>query len=375
MNALGGFFWAVICFLLVIGPLIFIHEMGHYLVGRWFGVKAEAFSIGFGKELVGLTDKRGTRWKVAMLPLGGYVRFAGDMNPASQPSPEWLALPAEERRQTFQAKPVWQRFLIVLAGPATNLILAVLLFAGVLAAYGEPFTPPVVAGLIPHSAAANAGLKPGDRILSIDGEAMRRFQDIGFYVEMRPDTDISVELDRGGRHLSVPVRTGVTEDRAANHTRLGVLGVMSGGGAMRPVPWAELPLLSAGYAWDSFKGTFTGIAQVIGGERSAKELSGPIGVARVAGQVADMGWFPLLALMAVISINLGFINLLPIPMLDGGHLLFYIVEAVRRKPVEPQVQEWAFRSGLALLLCLMLFVTFNDLGSAGLWQKLAGLIG
>ncbi|MDH7638007.1 RIP metalloprotease RseP [Sphingomonas oryzagri] len=374
MSALGGFVWAVISFLLVIGPLIFIHEMGHYLVGRWCGVKAEAFSIGFGKEVVGWTDRRGTRWKLAALPLGGYVRFAGDMNPASQPSPEWLSLPAEERRQTFQAKPVWQRFLIVLAGPATNLLLAVLLFGGLLATYGEPFTPPVVAELMPHSAAAKAGLKPGDRIVSIDGEAMRRFQDIGFYIELRPDTDISVELDRDGRHLLLPVRTGVTEDKTS-HTRLGVLGVMSGGGGMRPVPLAELPALSTDYAWGAFKSTFVGIAQVIGGERSAKELSGPIGVARVAGQVADMGWFPLIALMAVISINLGFINLLPIPMLDGGHLIFYIVEAVRRKPVEPQVQEWAFRSGLALLLCLMLFVTFNDLGSAGLWQKLAGLIG
>jgi regulator of sigma E protease len=377
VNALGGFFWAAIWFLAVIGPLIFIHELGHYFVGRWFGVKAEAFSIGFGKELIGWTDRRGTRWKIAALPLGGYVRFAGDMNPAGQPSPEWLALPAEERRQTFQAKPVWQRFLIVFAGPAVNLLVAVLLFAAVLSIYGEPVTPPVVAGFAPHSVAEQAGLHKGDRITAIDGEPMRRFQDVGFYVSLRPDTDMTVDLLRDGRALSIPLRSGLQmeDDGLGSKHEVGMLGIASGGGAMQPVAWRDLPGRSAWYSWTSFKATLTGILQVIGGERSAKELNGPVGVARVAGEMASVGWFAILALMAGISINLGFINLLPIPMLDGGHLLFYVLEAVRRRPVGPQVQEWAFRSGLALLLGLMLFVTFNDLGSAGLWQKLAGLMG
>lgn len=377
MSALGGFFWAFACFLLVIGPLIFLHELGHYLVARWCGVKAEIFSIGFGREMFGWTDRRGTRWKVSMLPLGGYVRFAGDMNPASQPSPEWLALPAAERSKTFQAKPVWQRFLIVFAGPAVNLILAVFLFAVVLAAYGEPVTPPVISAVMPNSAAAHAGLKPGDRITAIDGEPMRRFQDLSFYIEMRPDQDMQVDLLRQGRPMLIPLRSGASmqDDGLGGRHKLGILGVMSVGGSMEPVAWRDLPARSIWYSWTSFKATITAVAQVIGGERSAKELSGPVGVARVAGKVADVGWFALLALMAGISINLGFINLLPIPMLDGGHLIFYIVEAVRRKPVEPQVQEWAFRSGLALILGLMLFVTFNDLGAAGLWQKLTGLIG
>jgi regulator of sigma E protease len=377
VNELGGFFWAFACFLLVIGPLIFIHEMGHYLVGRWCGVKAEVFSIGFGRELFGWTDRRGTRWKVSALPLGGYVRFAGDMNPASQPSPEWLALPAEERRQTFQAKPVWQRFLIVFAGPAVNLILAVFLFAAVLAAYGEPVTLPIVSAVAPNSAAAAAGLRAGDRITAVDGEPMRRFQDLSFYVEMRPDTDMQVDLVRAGKPLSLSLRSRSADqgDGLGGHHKIGLLGIVSVGGAMQPVALRDLPGRAIWYSWTAFRATVTGVVQVIGGERSARELSGPVGVARVAGQMADVGWFAVLALMAGISINLGFINLLPIPMLDGGHLIFYIVEAVRRKPVEPQVQEWAFRSGLALLLGLMLFVTFNDLGSAGLWQKLTGLIG
>jgi len=376
VSALGGFFWALICFLVVIGPLIFLHELGHYLVGRWFGVKAEVFSIGFGKELFGWTDKRDTRWKVSMLPLGGYVRFAGDMNPASQPSPEWLALPAAERVKTFQAKPVWQRFLIVFAGPAVNLGLAVLLFGGVLALYGEPMTPPVVAGFTKGSVAEAAGLKTGDRITAIDGEPVRRFQDMTFYVSMRPNAAMRFDLVRGGQPMTLSLRSGARdEDEGLGKQKIGFLGIESGPGAMQSVAWRDLPGRALWYSWTSFKATITGIAQVIGGERSAKELSGPVGVARVAGVAADMGWFAILVLMAGISINLGFINLLPIPMLDGGHLLFYIVEAVRRRPVEPQVQEWAFRSGLALLLGLMLFVTFNDLGSAGLWQKLAGLIG
>ncbi len=160
MTAIGGFVWAVACFLLVIGPLIFIHELGHYFVGRWFGVKADAFSIGFGRELVGWTDKRGTRWKVAALPLGGYVKFAGDMSPVSEPTAEWLSLPAAERAQTFQAKPVWQRFLIVFAGPAVNFLFAFGVIAAILIAYGEPVTPPIVAGVQPNSAAAAAGLRP-----------------------------------------------------------------------------------------------------------------------------------------------------------------------------------------------------------------------
>ncbi len=377
MSAVSGFIWAFACFVAVIGPLIFIHEMGHYLVGRWCGVKAEVFSIGFGREVIGWNDKRGTRWKVSALPLGGYVRFAGDMNPASQPSPEWLALPAEERRQTFQAKAVWQRFLIVLAGPAVNFLFAFVVIAGVLVTYGEPVTPPVISAVSPHSAAEAAGLRVGDRIVRLDGEPVRRFEDVGFYTALHPDMTIRIDLLRAGQPLTLNAHTRahMQSDEFGNKARVGRLGIRPVGGAMQAVPLIEVPARSASLVVESVKTTLTAIGQIVGGERSAKELSGPVGMAKVAGEQATLGWFALILLMVGISINLGFINLLPIPMLDGGHLLFYILEALRRRPVEPQVQEWAFRSGLALLLGLMLFVTFNDIGSTGLWERLTGLIG
>ena len=377
MTAIGGFFWAVACFLLVIGPLIFIHELGHYFVGRWFGVKADAFSIGFGRELVGWTDKRGTRWKVAALPLGGYVKFAGDMGPASEPTAEWLSLPAAERARTFQSKPVWQRFLIVFAGPAVNFLFAFGVIAAILIAYGEPMTPPVIAGVQPRSAAAQAGLLPGDRIVRMDGTAIRRFEDIAFFTQLHPGATVPIALIRHDRPMTISatIRAIAETDRFGNTTRIGQLGIAQTGGTMQRVPLLEVPHRAASLVAQSVGNTITAIAQIIDGTRSARELSGPVGVARVAGQQATLGWFAIILLMAGISINLGFINLLPIPMLDGGHLLFYLVEAARRRPVEAQVQEWAFRSGLALLFGLMLFVTFNDLGSVGLWQRLAGLAG
>ncbi len=377
MTAISGFIWTVACFLLVIGPLIFIHELGHYFVGRWFGVKADAFSIGFGRELFGWTDGRGTRWKVAALPLGGYVKFAGDMSPASEPTAEWLQLPAAERAQTFQAKPVWQRFLIVFAGPAVNFLFAFGVIAAILIAYGEPVTPPIVAGVQPNSAAAAAGLRPGDRIVAMNGETVRRFEDIAFYTQLHPDAALRIDLVRQAKPMTIAARIrAVSEtDRFGNTTRIGQLGIAQSGGAMQPVPLVDVPARSASLVAQSVGNTLTAIGQIIDGTRSAKELSGPVGVARVAGEQASLGWFAIILLMAGISINLGFINLLPIPMLDGGHLLFYLVEGVRRRPVAPQVQEWAFRSGLALLLGLMLFVTFNDLGTVGLWQRLASLAG
>jgi regulator of sigma E protease len=372
-----GFVWSIFSFLIVIGPLIFVHELGHYFVGRWFGVKAEAFSIGFGREILGWTDKRGTRWKVGWLPMGGYVRFAGDMNPASQPSDDWLKLPAEERNQTFQAKPVWQRFLIVFAGPATNFLLAILIVTGFLLAYGQPYTPPVVGEVESASAAEAAGLKPGDRILAVDGAAIDRFEDLFPRFVLRQDEPVRVRFERDGREAEVVARLKrtVETDQFGNEASRGVLGIKPGPPQIRSVGPATALMGSIQYTAEVVGGTITGIRQMIVGKRSVKELGGPLKIAQLSGEQASLGPLVLISFMAAISINLGFINLLPIPMLDGGHLFFYAIEGVRRRPLRPEAQDWAFRTGLAMLLMLMVFVTWNDLASFGLWSKLGGLIG
>jgi regulator of sigma E protease len=371
-----GIFWTILSFLFVIGPLIFVHELGHYFVGRWFGVKAEAFSIGFGREVAGWTDKRGTRWKLAWLPLGGYVKFAGDMNAAGQPSPEWLALPAEERLQTFQAKPVWQRFLIVLAGPMTNFLAAILILTGFNFTYGVPETPPVIGGFTQTSPAPAAGLRIGDRIVRIDGNDIDRFEDIMPIVALKVGGPLELEVERAGRRLQVDVtpQVVVQKDRFGNEERRTMLGVAAGEQVLTEASPLRAVVASVHQCWVVVKTTIKGLGQIITGSRSVKEMGGPLKIAKFSGEQASMGLLAFLWFVAVISINLGFINLLPIPMLDGGHLFFYGIEAVRRKPLRPEAQEWAFRTGLAALLALMILVTFNDLGSFGLWSKLGGLI-
>jgi regulator of sigma E protease len=371
-----GFLLTIVAFLGVIGPLVFIHELGHYLAARRFGVKAEVFSIGFGREVAGWTDRRGTRWKVGWLPLGGYVRFAGDMGAASQPSAEWLALPAEERNRTFQAKPVWQRAIIVAAGPLINFAAAVLILAGFALAYGESRTPPIADTVVVGSAAARAGLRPGDRVVALNGRAVDTFDDIARYVAIRPRERVVIDAERAGSpvRLQAVIGADMLEDRFGNRMERGLLG-MAGG---RPVVEPVLPLRAIPVAirqtGEIVRMTVETLGQVITGRRSVKDMRGPVGMAKAAGEQATLGWAAFIFLVALVSINLGFINLLPIPMLDGGHLLFYAIEAVRRRPVGPEVQEWAYRGGLAALAALMLLVTFNDLGAVGLWRGIVGLI-
>jgi len=372
-----NFLFTILAFLLVIGPLIFVHELGHYFVGRWFGVKAEAFSIGFGREIFGWTDKRGTRWKVGWLPLGGYVRFKGDMNPASTPSEEWLALPPEERAETFQAKRLWKRFLIVLAGPLTNFLVAILVYIALFASYGQPRTPPVIAQVEQGSAAEAAGLRIGDRIHSIDGQVIERFEDIASYVSIRPGQAMEFEYQRQGEMLSMTVvpRALQLQDRFGNEARIGRLGIGPGGVEVVRLPPHQVVGAALSQTGNTVKMMIVTLGQVITGTRSIKEMGGPLKIAQYSGQQATLGWLDFVLFMSLISINLGFINLLPIPLLDGGHLLFYAIEGVRRKPLKPEAQEWAFRTGLAVLLALMIFVTLNDLASFGLFSKLGGLIG
>jgi regulator of sigma E protease len=367
----------ILSFLACIGPLIFIHELGHYFAGRWFGVKADVFSIGFGREITGWTDRRGTRWKVGWLPLGGYVKFKGDMNPSSQPSDEWLALPAEERAQTFQAKKLWQRFIIVAAGPVTNFLFAILVFAAFFYLVGEPRTPNVVTSFTQGSAADRAGLAEGDRITAINGVRIARFEDIAGYVQIRPKRALRIEVQRGGETLVLDTVSDAetVRDGFGNQAVIGRLGVRWPQQIREPLPIQDTVGAAVVQTGRIVQTMVVTLGQVVTGQRSVKEMGGPLKIAQYSGQQASLGWVDFILFMTIISINLGFINLLPIPLLDGGHLLFYAIEGVRRKPLRPETQEWAFRTGLAALLALMIFVTLNDLASFGLWNRLGGLIG
>ena len=369
-----GILMTVLAFVLAIGPLIFFHELGHYLAGRWFGIHADAFSIGFGREIAGWTDRRGTRWKIGWLPLGGYVRFAGDLNPASQPTAEWLSLPAEERARTFQAKPMWQRFIVVAAGPLTNFLLAILIFAAFFWAFGEPRTPPVATMVLPGSAAESAGIRPGDRITRIDGEGIGRFEDIARIVSIHPDEPLRVAVVRGGATLVLRVTPQrITEtDRFGNRFEIGRIGIAPGAQVVERLSAPGVLAAAVAHTRDVVVTMVDTLGQVVTGRRSVSDLGGPAKIAQFAGQQMTVGWLPFAEFIAMISINLGFINLLPIPLLDGGHLFFYLLEGIRRRPLGPRTQEWAFRVGIAILLPFIIFVTFNDFG---VWQRLAGLIG
>ena len=372
-----GLLLTILAFVLVIGPLVFVHEMGHYLAGRWCGVKAEVFSIGFGREVFGVTDKRGTRWKFSWLPLGGYVKFAGDLNAASQTDPAWLALPAAERAQTFPAKPLWQRAIIIAAGPLVNFLLAILILMGFALLYGDVRTPPVVREVVPSSAAAKAGLQPGDRITALGGRGVGTFDDVSRYVKIRANERVQIDFDRAGtaQRRDVMIGTQAQVDRFGNTYEFGLLGIAPERPVLVEVGLLDAPVVALRQTRDIVVTMVETLGQVISGRRSVKELGGPLRIAKISGEQISIGPEAFVFLIALVSINLGFINLLPIPMLDGGHLFFYAIEAIGRRPVNPAVQEWAYRGGLMALLVFMMFVTFNDLGAFGLWKNLAGLIG
>jgi len=366
----------LIAFLATLGPLIIIHELGHYWVARWLGVGAESFSIGFGHEIAGWTDKHGTRWKVGWLPLGGYVKFVGDLNPVSMPG-EFEDVSPHDRKRSFHLRPVWQRFLIVLAGPLANFLLAIAIFAAFFAMIGAPRTDNVVRQLASGGSAERAGIQPGDRIIAVAGRDTRTFEDIFQTVMLRPAERAPVVVERQGQVLSIPVTIGVEEqqDRFGQKFRIGRLGVYGGAPNYVKLPVVELIPFSVQYTAKVTRSMVDGLWQIISGRRSAKDIGGPLKIAQIAGQQASLGLREFIWLVAAISINLGFINLLPVPMLDGGHLALYTIEAVRRRPVGLRAQEWAFRGGLALILALLLFTTFNDLGSFGLWERVGRLIG
>jgi regulator of sigma E protease len=368
--------WLILlAFVCALGPLVFFHELGHYLVGRLFHIPAETFSIGFGHELVGWTDRQGTRWKVAWLPLGGYVKFVGDMTPAGNPD-DLEHIPPELREHAFQLRPVWQRFLVVLAGPAANFLLAIAIFAAFFMILGAPRTN-IVGAIVPKTAAAEAGLRAGDKILSVAGQDTPNFDDIRSVVLLRPNETVPVRFEREGKAGQVQVHLGtdtVVDPFGQKFTR-GLLGVYPTTGVLQRLPVYEAVPEAASYTLLITRSMVDGLFQIVTGRRGTEDVGGPIKIAQIAGQQAALGALPFVQLLALFSINLGFINLLPVPMLDGGHLFFYAVEAVRRRPLSERALDWAFRGGLAVILALVVFTTFNDLGSLGLWDRLQRLIG
>jgi regulator of sigma E protease len=356
-------------FIALIGTLVVVHEMGHYWVGRWCGVKAEKFSIGFGPQLWGRVDKRGTLWRIGALPLGGYVQFAGDMNPAGKPGDDWYKLSEGERNQTFQSKPLWQRAAIVLAGPAINFIFAIILLSGFLVIYGQMVNPPVASTVQAGSAAAKAGILVGDKIVSINGTQVNSFQALATEVSIYPGETVAVRIERGGAIIdkNVAIAVQIDRDRFGNEMRRGLLGLSSSDVKIESVSIWKAPFIAASETVNIVRLTLKTLGQMISGQRSVKELGGPLKIAKVSGEHFALGFAAFVWLAAMISINLGFMNLLPIPMLDGGHLLLYAIEAVRRRPATPHVQEWSFRAGFAMLIGFMLMVTFNDLSSFGVF--------
>ena len=365
----------LLAFICMLGPLVFFHELGHYLVARLFRIPAETFSIGFGREILGWTDRQGTRWKVAWLPLGGYVKFVGDMSPASNPA-DLDSIPEHLRDKAFQLRPVWQRFLVVLAGPAANFLLAIVIFAAFFMTLGAPRTN-IVGEVVPNTAAATAGLKTGDKILSIAGRNTPNFDDIRSVVMLRPDETVPVRVQRGNsiREFRVHLQSDTVTDPFGQRFKRGLLGIAPTTGVLQRLPVQQAVPEAGRYSWLIVRSMVDGLGQIITGRRGTEDVGGPIKIAQIAGQQASLGALPFVQLLALFSINLGFINLLPVPMLDGGHLFFYGVEAVRRRPLSARALEWAFRGGLAVVLALVVFTTINDLASLGLWDRLQRLIG
>jgi regulator of sigma E protease len=358
----------VLPFLFVLTLVIFVHEWGHYKVGRLCGVDVNVFSIGFGKELFGWTDKHGTRWRFAMVPLGGYVKFAGDANAASVPDPASVAgLPEGERRRTLPGATVGRRAAIVAAGPFANFIFAILVFAAVVMAYGRSEIAPRVDKVTSGSAAEQGGLLPGDLILSINGSAMANFEEVRRVVSINAESKLLFVVDRNTRKVELDVTPALVERRnPLGIERLGVIGVTA---AARPEDRREVsygPIEALGYgvreSWFIVTRTFDYLGKLISGREKADQLSGVIHIAEVSGHVASTGGLvSLLTLAAVLSVSIGLMNLFPIPMLDGGHLVFYAYEALFGKPMSERVQEYAFRFGISLMLGLMVFVTWNDI--------------
>ncbi len=364
MEFLSNLLGFAVPFLIILTVLVFVHEMGHFLVARRNGVRVEIFSIGFGKEIFGWTDKSKTHWKFSLIPLGGYVKMYGDANAASQASGEIAELSEEERAVAFHTKRLGQRFWIVMAGPLANFLFAWVVLVGLFITVGQQFTPPVVGGVMPQSAAEAAGILPGDRIVELNGRAVERFEDVQRAVRPNPGVPLDIVVVREtGERVALTAVPRLTEqtNNFGMRQKIGLLGITRSGveylqhGVVESFWRAGVEILVVSEA------TLQAIGQIIAGTRSAEELGGPLRIAQMSGMVAAAGIVATLHFMVLLSVTLGLINLFPIPMLDGGHLLFYAIELVLGRPLGERAQEYGFRIGIALVFSLMIFVTVNDL--------------
>jgi regulator of sigma E protease len=368
-GATGSLVWGyLVPFLFVLTVVVFIHELGHFLVGRWCGVGVTAFSIGFGPELIGWNDRQGTRWKISAIPLGGYVKFAGDVNGASVPDAETLArMTPAERAVSFHHQPVAKRAAIVAAGPAANFLLAILVFAGITYVSGRYILAPRIESVQAESAAARAGFEAGDLVQSINGRPISSFADMQRIISSSAGDVLSIVVERQGQPLTLQATPDVRETETPfGKQRIGLLGLQGSRDPedVKRVTYGPVESLGIGVyeTWYVVERTFDYIGKLIIGRESADQLSGPLRIAQVSGQVATMGGIAaLISLVAVLSVSIGLINLFPIPLLDGGHLLFYGIEAARGRPLSDRAQEIGFRIGLAIVMMLMLFATWNDI--------------
>jgi len=357
----------ILPFLFVLSLVVFFHELGHFLIGRWCGVKVETFSLGFGPELCGFSDRHGTRWRLAALPLGGYVRFFGELDGASaadNPTPR--AMTPQEREVSFSAQKVWKRAAIVAAGPLANFLLAIAIFSGIFYLHGRSILLPIVDSVATDSAAEAAGFQPGDLIVSIDGTKIESFEEMQRIVQGASDTQLVVAVDRAGKSVELvatPKRKDVVTPFGT--TRVGVLGVQSKAKAenwhVQHYGLITSIRLAGSETWFVIARTGSYLKGLASGQESADQLSGPIRIAEVSGEMAKLGVSALLNLAAILSISVGMLNLLPVPLLDGGHLFYYAVEAMRGKAMNERAQQFGFKIGIMLVTSLMIFATYNDI--------------
>lgn len=356
--------WYIIPFLIVLSVLVFVHELGHYLVARYNGVGVDVFSIGFGPELFGWNDKAGTRWKVSCFPLGGYVKMVGDADAASTPDTESLKkMDKRTKERSLFYKTVWQRIAVTAAGPLANYLFAILLFSALFATVGKRYTLPVIEGIQPNGAAFSAGFQAGDLIKSINAKPIHQFEEVLQILHDNPVETLEVIVDRNGDILTLTVTPKLSEktDHFGGVHKTGLLGISSKEVGYIRYPWWSAWWHATGEVLSLSWQTLKALGKIIIGAQSADGLGGPLRIAQLSGEVAQAGVVALIWFMALLSVNLGLINLFPIPMLDGGHLFFYLCEVIRGKPLSEKAQEWGFTIGLWLLIGLMLLATGNDL--------------